>query len=274
MRQVAIYGKGGIGKSTVVSNVAAALCGNRKRVLQIGCDPKHDSTRAHLDGQMQKTVLDLLRDRGSFRRVSDHFQAGDFIEVGRNGVHCIESGGPEPGVGCAGRGIIHTIETLTDLGVYERNYDVVFYDVLGDVVCGGFAMPIRKGYAREIYIVVSGELLALYAANNICRGIQRYASTGKARLAGVIGNLRRVPREKEIINQFSRAIGAPLVFFVPRSDTVTRAENARRTVLEHSPRSRQARVYRDLASAILANRRRVIPSPLYDQELEELIQPS
>lgn len=271
MRQLAVYGKGGIGKSTVVSNVTAALSGAGRKVLQIGCDPKHDSNRAHLEGRLPRTVLDVLRRTGSTRDVAEHFEAGDFIRVGRDGVHCIESGGPEPGVGCAGRGIIVTIEALTELGIYDAGYDVIFYDVLGDVVCGGFAMPIRHGYAEEIYIVVSGEFLALYAANNICKGIQRYAATGKARLAGVIGNLRNVPNEKRIISEFSRSIGTGFVFLVPRSRTVTRAENARRTVIDHSPRSAQARVYRQLAGEMLENRSRVVPASLEEEDIERIV---
>ncbi|MBW2528986.1 MAG: AAA family ATPase [Deltaproteobacteria bacterium] len=271
MRQIAIYGKGGIGKSTVVTNVAAALASMNRRVLQVGCDPKRDSTRAHLRGKRQGTLLDMLRDAGAYRDVARKFVLDDFIEVGTDGVHCVEAGGPEPGVGCAGRGIIVTIETLRELGVYDRDYEIIFYDVLGDVVCGGFAMPIREGFAEEIYLVVSGEFLALYAANNICRGIARYASGGRARLAGLIGNLRNVPNEAELIEAFAEALGTRVVHLIPRSDAVTRAENARQTVIEHAPDSDLAQTYRDIATKVLDNDALVIPAPLDESRLDDLV---
>jgi nitrogenase iron protein NifH len=271
MRQIAFYGKGGIGKSTVVTNVTAALAGMGRRVLQVGCDPKQDSTRAHLRGKRQDGLLDMLRDAGAYRDVARKFTLDDFIEGGTDRVDCVEAGGPEPGVGCAGRGIIVAIETLRELGVYQRDYELIFYDVLGDVVCGGFAMPIREGFAEEIYLVVSGEFLALYAANNICRGIARYASGGRARLAGLIGNLRNVPNEERIIGTFAEAIGSRVVQLIPRSTAVTDAENARQTVIEHAPDSDQAAVYRSLAKTLVAHDSLVIPTPLEEERLEDLV---
>ena len=180
MRQIAIYGKGGIGKSTTTQNTVAALAEAGKKVMVVGCDPKADSTRLLLNGLCQKTVLDTLRDEG------DDVDLDDILKPGYGGTMCVESGGPEPGVGCAGRGIITSINMLESLGAYTPDLDYVFYDVLGDVVCGGFAMPIREGKAEEIYIVASGELMALYAANNIAKGIQKYAVNGKVRL-GALG---------------------------------------------------------------------------------------
>lgn len=271
MRQIAVYGKGGSGKSTVVANVAVSLASMGKKVLQIGCDPKRDSTRAHLQGKRQRTVLDMLGAAASHGNVSRNFTLEDFVEVGRGGVHCVESGGPEPGIGCAGRGIIYTIETLTELGIFKKGYDVIFYDVLGDVVCGGFAMPIRKGYAREIYLVASGEFFSLYAANNICRGINRFAASGPARLAGLIGNLRNVPNEERIISTFAKRIGTRVVQFIPHSPLVTEAEAARCTVVEYASRSTQANIYRGLATKMVRNRRLMIPNAIEESEIEEIV---
>ncbi|AST56463.1 nitrogenase iron protein [Thermoanaerobacterium thermosaccharolyticum] len=169
MRQVAIYGKGGIGKSTTTQNTVAALSEMGKKVMVVGCDPKADSTRLLLHGLNQKTVLDTIRDEG------EDIELDDIMRSGYGNTKCVESGGPEPGVGCAGRGIITSINMLENLGAYDDDLDYVFYDVLGDVVCGGFAMPIREGKAKEIYIVASGEMMAMYAANNICKGIRKYA---------------------------------------------------------------------------------------------------
>lgn len=177
IRQIAIYGKGGIGKSTTTQNLTAGLCEHGKKVMVVGCDPKADSTRLLLGGLAQKTVLDTIRDEG------EDIELERIMREGYGGTRCVESGEPEPGVGCAGRGIITSINMLENLGAYTDDLDYVFYDVLGDVVCGGFAMPIREGKAKEIYIVASGEMMALYAANNIAKGIKRYAKTGGVRLA-------------------------------------------------------------------------------------------
>ena len=176
MRQVAIYGKGGIGKSTTTQNLTAALAEMGNKIMIVGCDPKADSTRLILNGLAQKTVLDTLREEG------EDVDLDLVMKEGFGGIKCVESGGPEPGVGCAGRGIITSINLLEQLGAYTDDLDFVFYDVLGDVVCGGFAMPIREGKADEIYIVASGEMMAMYAANNICKGIHKYANTGGTRL--------------------------------------------------------------------------------------------
>ncbi len=198
MRQVAIYGKGGIGKSTTTQNTVAALAEMGKKIMVVGCDPKADSTRLLLNGLAQKTVLDTLREEG------EDIELEDIMKLGFKGTKCVESGGPEPGVGCAGRGIITSINMLESLGAYESNLDYVFYDVLGDVVCGGFAMPIREGKAQEIYIVASGELMALYAANNIAKGIEKYAKTGGTRLGGIICNSRKVDNELELLQAFNK----------------------------------------------------------------------
>jgi nitrogenase iron protein NifH len=214
IRQVAIYGKGGIGKSTTTQNLTAGLTELGKQVMVVGCDPKADSTRLLLGGLSQKTVLDTLRD------VSEQVGLDEIMKTGFGGTRCVESGGPEPGVGCAGRGIITSIGLLERLGAYTDDLDYVFYDVLGDVVCGGFAMPIREGKAKEIYIVASGEMMALYAANNIAKGVQRYATKGVVRLGGIICNSRMVDREEELLRAFAEELGTHLVYFVPRDNIV------------------------------------------------------
>ena len=183
IRQIAIYGKGGIGKSTTTQNLTAGLVEHGKKVMVVGCDPKADSTRLLLGGLAQKTVLDTIRDEG------EDISLDRIMKTGFGGTRCVESGGPEPGVGCAGRGIITSINMLENLGAYTDDLDFVFYDVLGDVVCGGFAMPIREGKAKEIYIVASGEMMALYAANNISKGIAKYARKSGVRLGGIICNI-------------------------------------------------------------------------------------
>jgi len=265
MRQVAIYGKGGIGKSTTTQNTVAALAVAGKKVMVVGCDPKADSTRLLLHGLCQKTVLDTLRDEG------DDIDLDDILKPGFMNTRCVESGGPEPGVGCAGRGIITSINLLESLGAYTPDLDYVFYDVLGDVVCGGFAMPIREGKAEEIYIVASGELMALYAANNIAKGIQKYATNGKVRLGGIICNSRKVDNEHALLKAFAEEIGSQLIHFVPRDNLVQRAEINKKTVIDFEPESNQAQEYKKLAKAIDENNMFAIPRPMKQDRLEELM---
>lgn len=265
MRQVAIYGKGGIGKSTTTQNLTSALGEMGKKIMIVGCDPKADSTRLVLGGLSQKTVMDTLREEG------EDIDLEDILLSGFSGIKCVESGGPEPGVGCAGRGIITSINMLESLGAYENDLDYVFYDVLGDVVCGGFAMPIREGKAQEIYIVASGELMALYAANNISKGIQKYAKSGGTRLGGIICNSRNVDNEYELLNAFAKEIGSHLIHFVPRDNIVQRAEINKKTVIEFEPKCDQADEYRTLANNIDGNDMFVIPKPMHTDRLEELM---
>ncbi len=264
-RSIAIYGKGGIGKSTTTQNTVAALAEMGKKIMVVGCDPKADSTRLLLGGLAQKTVLDTLRDEG------DEVDLADVLRPGYGDVKCTESGGPEPGVGCAGRGIITSINLLEQLGAYEAELDYVFYDVLGDVVCGGFAMPIREGKAQEIYIVCSGEMMAMYAANNISKGILKFAQAGGVRLGGLICNSRNVDNEKEMIAEFARKLGTQMIHFVPRDNDVQRAEINRKTVIDWRPGAPQADEYRALAKAIDANTKFVIPTPLAIDDLEKLL---
>lgn len=265
LRQIAIYGKGGIGKSTTTQNLTAGLVERGKKVMVVGCDPKADSTRLLLGGLAQKTVLDTLREEG------EDIELDAILKEGFLGTKCVESGGPEPGVGCAGRGIITSIGLLERLGAYTDDLDYVFYDVLGDVVCGGFAMPIREGKAKEIYIVASGEMMALYAANNISKGIARYARQGGVRLGGIICNSRNVDREIEVVRAFAEEIGTQLVHFVPRDNVVQRAEIRKKTVIEYQPESHQADEYRELAKKIEENEKFVIPKPITQDRLEEIL---
>lgn len=265
MRQVAIYGKGGIGKSTTTQNLTAGLAEMGKKVMIVGCDPKADSTRLVLGGLAQKTVLDTLREEG------EDIDLDYIMKTGYGDIKGVESGGPEPGVGCAGRGIITSINLLEQLGAYEADLDYVFYDVLGDVVCGGFAMPIREGKAKEIYIVCSGEMMALYAANNIAKGIMKYANTGGVRLGGLICNSRKVDGEAALVEAVAKELGTQMIHFVPRDNAVQKAEINKKTVIDFSPEEPQADEYRELARKIDGNDMFVIPKPMSIEKLEEIL---
>jgi len=267
IRQCAIYGKGGIGKSTTTQNLVAALAEAGKKVMIIGCDPKADSTRLILHSKAQNTIMEMAAEAGTVEDI----ELEDVLKVGYGDVKCVESGGPEPGVGCAGRGVITAINFLEEEGAYDEDLDFVFYDVLGDVVCGGFAMPIRENKAQEIYIVVSGEMMAMYAANNISKGICKYATTGTVRLAGLICNSRNTDCEDELIMALAAKIGTQMIHFVPRDNIVQRAEIRRMTVIEYDPSCAQADEYRTLAKKIIDNKLFVIPKPATMDELEELL---
>lgn len=263
IRSVAIYGKGGIGKSTTTSNLSAALADMGKRVIQIGCDPKSDSTNNLRGGRSIPTVLDAIR---SGKKV----EVEDIVYEGFGGVLCIEAGGPEPGVGCAGRGIIAAIELLRQKKVFEEyRPDVVLYDVLGDVVCGGFSVPIREGVAEQVYTVTSADFMAVYAANNLFKGIQKYANSGGALFSGIIANSVALPVQREIVDDFASRTGTTIAEYVPRSDTITRSELLGQTAVEYDPDSEQANVYRSLARTLLQNEKKYVPKPLEAGELKE-----
>ncbi|MDI7274429.1 MAG: AAA family ATPase [Anaerolineae bacterium] len=273
MRQIAIYGKGGIGKSTVAANLTMALREQGLEVMQVGCDPKRDSTRSLTGGRMIPTVLETLRDHLRAGRDQSAITLTDIVFTGDEGVRCVESGGPEPGVGCAGRGVLTALQILKDLKAFDTyGVDVVVYDILGDVVCGGFAQPIREGYAEEIYLLCSGAFMSLYAANNIAKGIHRLSRRGETGLAGVICNSAGDETfERRVLSAFAEALGTELVAFVPRSPVIQACEVEGRTVLQHSPRSAEAGVFRALASQIMARHTKVIPTPIEDvADLEAL----
>ncbi|RAP39512.1 nitrogenase iron protein [Rhodovulum viride] len=266
-RKVAIYGKGGIGKSTTTQNTAAALAYfHDQNVFIHGCDPKADSTRLILGGLPQQTVMDTLRIEGAEKVTVDKV-----VKTGFKDIRCVESGGPEPGVGCAGRGVITAIDLMEENEAYSEDLDFVFFDVLGDVVCGGFAMPIRDGKAEEVYIVASGEMMAIYAANNICKGLTKYARQSGVRLGGIICNSRNVDGEKEFLAEFTAAIGTKMIHFVPRDNIVQKAEFNKQTVTEFQPEANQAQEYRELGRKIIENDDFVIPKPLAMDELEAMV---
>jgi len=267
LRQIAFYGKGGIGKSTTSQNTLAALVEMGQKILIVGCDPKADSTRLILNSKAQDTVLHLAAEMGSV----EDLELEDVLKIGYQDIKCVESGGPEPGVGCAGRGVITSINFLEENGAYD-DVDYVSYDVLGDVVCGGFAMPIRENKAQEIYIVMSGEMMALYAANNISKGILKYANSGGVRLGGLICNERQTDKELELAEAMAAKLGSKLIHFVPRDNIVQHAELRRQTVLQYAPDSKQADEYRQLAEKIHNNSGKgVIPTPVTMDELEEML---
>jgi len=267
LRQIAFYGKGGIGKSTTSQNTLAALAEMGQKILIVGCDPKADSTRLILHSKAQDTILSLAAAAGSV----EDLELEDVMKVGYRDIRCVESGGPEPGVGCAGRGVITSINFLEENGAYD-GADYVSYDVLGDVVCGGFAMPIRENKAQEIYIVMSGEMMAMYAANNISKGILKYANSGGVRLGGLVCNERQTDKELELADALAKKLNTTLIHFVPRANIVQHAELRRMTVLEYAPDSAQAEEYRTLARKIHANAGKgTIPTPITMDELEELL---
>ena len=245
MRKIAIYGKGGIGKSTTVSNIAVALARQGLTVMQIGCDPKADSTLS-LRGSNIKTVLDLIRERGN------DFTLDDMAIRGAYGVICVEAGGPTPGVGCAGRGIIAALDKLKEKGAYEIfKPDVVLYDVLGDVVCGGFSMPMRAGYADKVYIITSGENMSIHAAANIAMAVQGFKSKGYAELGGFILNHHDVKNENEKVQELADDFETEIVGELSRSTTVQKAEELGKTVMEAFPDSEMADEYRKLAGELM-----------------------
>ena len=246
MIRIAVYGKGGIGKSTTVSNVAAALAETGLKVMQIGCDPKADSTILLRHGEAVPAVLDLYNEK------KQALQLEDMIRIGYNGVICVEAGGPTPGLGCAGRGIIATFQLLEDLKLFETwKPDVVLYDVLGDVVCGGFAAPIREGYAEKVLIVTSGEKMALYAANNISSAVRNFEDRSYARIFGIVLNHRNVENETEKVNAFAEKNNIPIVGEIPRSDEIIRWEDQGKTVIEGDENSEISEKFFALARKLL-----------------------
>lgn len=265
MRQIAIYGKGGIGKSTISANISANLSEFGRRVLQIGCDPKHDSTSLLMRGERIVTVLDYLKEMRQ-----DKWNLNDIMQYGFNNVACVEAGGPEPGVGCAGRGILTTFDVLKKLDINSQGFDTVLYDVLGDVVCGGFAVPVRTEYADTIYIVTSGEYMSIYAANNILRGVKNY-DNDKFRIGGLIFNRRGISEEEERVNKFAKAVGLPVSIDIPRSDEFAIAEKKGVTLSEEYPDSEIKKKFSKLANEIISDKKKYPANPLTDELLEEVV---
>jgi len=247
MKKIAIYGKGGIGKSTTTSNLSAALSMLGLKVMQIGCDPKADSTKNLMGGKFIPTVLEVMNQKG------DDITLNDIVFEGFNGVLCVEAGGPTPGVGCAGRGIIAAFEKLEELNAFDvYQPDIVIYDVLGDVVCGGFSMPIRNGYADEVYIVTSGEMMSMYAASNISTAVNQFKSRGYASLKGLILNAKNVENEYELVEKLATEIESTIYHYIPRDKVVQLSENDGKTVIEKENNCEMASVYLELAKKIIA----------------------
>ena len=263
--ELAVYGKGGIGKSTVSANLSAALALEGVRVLQIGCDPKHDSTRLLMHGQVIPTVLDYLKET-----VKEQEDPEAVLRTGFRGVGCIEAGGPKPGVGCAGRGIISAFEFLGRHQVKEQ-YDMVVYDVLGDVVCGGFVVPVRREYADAIFLVTSGEYMALYAANNILRGIRNFDGDSRCRVAGILYNERCLPDEDGRVRRFAGAVGLPVCARIPRSSAFSLAEEQNVTVMELDGYSEEQEIFRRLAEQVRKGLKLYPARPLTDEQLESVV---
>lgn len=271
MRQIAFYGKGGIGKSTIACNLSLALREMGKKVFQIGCSPKVDSTSLLLEGEiLDNDILSHLK--GS---QSGPSSLEDCIVQGYKGVYCAEAGGPEPATGCAGKGAAYALDIIKRTRILDKlDVDVIIYDVLGDVVCGGFAQPMRSGYAQEIYLVTSGELMSLYSANNICLAIKMLGEMkhSMARVGGIINNMRGVSKEEEVVEEFARRINVPIMAHIPRDRVVQEAEAEKGPVLEKRPNSPQAETYRVLARNILNNQQLVIPNPLALEDIISLVQ--
>jgi nitrogenase iron protein NifH len=266
-RMVAFYGKAGIGKTTTSSNVSAAISHTGEKIMQVGCDPKRDSV-ATLCHKLVPTILSLTQKE---EKITDE-SLNEMIFEGYNGIICAESGGPRPGIGCAGRGVLAALQLIRDFKIFEK-YGITFvlFDVLGDVVCGGFAQPMRSGYARETYIITSGEPLTLFMTNNLAKAVQKLAAQGAdVGIAGLIDNQRMVSREREIVEDFAKQIGVPVIEHIPRSKVVQEAEFQGKTVIEAFPESEQAEIYRKLAKKVLDNKYVYVPKPL--QNMDEVLE--
>ncbi|WP_461247568.1 nucleotide-binding protein [Treponema sp. R6D11] len=263
IKQIAIYGKGGIGKSTTTSNLSAALSKAGYKVMQFGCDPKSDSTNTLRGGSYIPSVLDAIRKKGTVR-------AQDVIYKGFNGVYCVEAGGPAPGIGCVGDSIITAVELFKQQKIFnELDLDYVIYDVLGDVVCGGFAVPIREGIAQHVFTVSSGDFMSIYASNNLFKGIKKYSKTGGALLGGIIANSISQGYSRDIIDDFSARTKTQIIQYIPRSITVTQSELKGKTTIEAAPDSEQSKIYTRLAQRVAAHEESKTPSPLEPDELRD-----
>ena len=265
-RSLAFYGKGGVGKSTVVSNLTATLAQMGRRVLQIGCDPKRDSSRNLIKTFPPITLMELLSQGRS------GLQQSDIVMDGGHNVDCIEVGGPKPGVGCAGRGLGRLFEELEEMNIFDEDYDYIFYDVLGDVVCGGFAVPMRSGYAEEVCVVTSGEFMSLYAANNIARGIENYANEGDVRMGGLIANVKDLAYDRELIEKFAERIGTHVIYYLEWNKVVYEAERRRQTVVRYKPDDPFTKEWFQFAAAIEGTARPHVPKPMEDNELDVFLE--
>jgi nitrogenase iron protein NifH len=265
IEKIVFLGKGGIGKSTILTNLSTIYARMGRRVLFVGCDPKHDATMLLTHRVDVPTVVDeLVR--------SNEVRAEAVLLRGRAGIDCIEAGGPEPGVGCAGRGIARMLEFFREADLFaERRYDTVLFDLLGDIVCGGFATPLRKGFGEKVFIVVSDELMSLYAANNIARAVLGCAPNGVV-LGGLVANLKDPSADEALVARFARRLGTRVIATFRRDTAFREAEFRRLTMVEHAPRSAAVVALRRLARAILTLDPRKVrpPTPLGDAAFYDL----
>ncbi|MCR6546924.1 AAA family ATPase [Dehalobacterium formicoaceticum] len=261
--KIAFYGKGGIGKSTIASNIAAAMGSLGLKVLFIGCDPKSDSVKNIVGGKI-KSMLHLILEKGDF------LAEEDFLEKGFLNISCIETGGPSPGVGCAGRGIITVMEELEKHNIFDKDWDVIIYDVLGDVVCGGFAVPMREGYVDRVLLVSSSEYMSIYAANNILKSIEVFSDQKEPFLGGIIHNQRNDNAMGGLVRDFSEKVKVPIISEIPFAKEIIFSELDYKTVIEKYPDSAIASRFIETSKTIMAGITGVIPKPLEEGELEQL----
>lgn len=265
--KIAIYGKGGIGKSTISSNISAYIAKQNKKVLQIGCDPKHDSTLLLLKDTLP-TVLETIT-----QKEEDSICANDLFQTGKYEIDCIEIGGPMPGVGCAGRGIIKGLEVINSFNLLDENkYDLITFDVLGDVVCGGFFEPLKKDRVDEIYIVTSGEFNSLFAANNICRGYLNCRLNNRGiKLAGIIGNYRGIENEQNIVRQFCIKLNVKLITEISRDNQIEESTAKGEVFVEVFQNSDSSTKIGKICDYLFQEKELTLPTPISLQELRELI---
>lgn len=267
-KEIAVYGKGGIGKSAMATNLSIALQEKGRKVMQVGCSPKIDSTAYLIGGEVsERPLLAEIRSKGKNRDV-----VMDCIYHGYNGVLCVESGGPVPGEGCAGIGVGNALDILTEYQVFEElERDTIIYDVLGDVVCGGFSQPIRGQYAEMVYLVTSGELMSLYAANNVCISIADMSRSTKVRVGGIINNMRGVKNEIVVVEEFARRIKVPVLINIPRTAMFIKAEAEGGSVLQFFPQSKLANLFRQLADFVLEEEEGYNPEPITLEEIKDIL---
>jgi nitrogenase iron protein NifH len=260
MERIVVYGKGGVGKSTIASSLSAAYARRGLRVLHIGCDPKQDSTLRIAGGKV-KSVMEAS--------MSGEITTKDNITTkGVFGIDCVECGGPKPGVGCAGRGIAKTFEILENLNTLnEANYDIALFDVLGDVVCGGFAAPLRDGFGKKVFIVVSEEIMSMYAANKIISAIKTYEYNG-VYLGGIILNMRNNSSSIGHVKKFADSINANIISIIPRSNLIAEAEKYSKTVVEMHPESEISGKFNSMAGEIIKIRRESSRMPNAIKEMD------
>lgn len=268
MERIAFYGKGGIGKSTIATSASLILARKNHRVLHVGCDPKHDSS------------LVLVKDPNKFKTVVDQIFSGaedlepeDLIMEGIEGIHCVESGGPQAGRGCGGRAVSRSFEVFEEIELVDSDlYDTVVYDVLGDVVCGGFAAPMRRSARSKVVVVLSEEMMAAYAANRIAAAVTQFRSNGIV-LAGLVVNLKNNQADLSPIARFAKALNTVVLGVIPRDPLVCEAEIYRKSIVDYAPHSPVAKEISSIVDKVLSIDRNLcsVPTPLLDHKVREIM---